>query len=145
MNNDELLKNYKRGLIDSNEYEKMKEEKSNKKLSLHERLERKLLGEYAHFISELSKKSHTEILDSAYEITCKQEIQDMLCYSDLHDKEIEALLQEDDILTEFYHDWLDDDSALGDSMEYCIKDSIDVVMKCYNKRNKDKEKSNNER
>ncbi len=105
----------------------------------NENLENKLLEEYTSFIDELMNKSKEEILNSAYEIICKQEIKDTLCSSNLDELEIKALLEEDNILTEFYHDWLDCDIPLGNSMEYCIQDSIDVSLRCYNK-NKNRNK-----
>ena len=35
---------------------------------------------------------------------------------DLHDKEIEIMLGHKDLLTEFYHDWLDCDTPLGEAL-----------------------------
>lgn len=145
MNNKEMLNVYKRGMITEEEYEKFKEGNLNRELTLKEQLELKLIKEYDKFTKELLSRSKEEILSSSYEITSKEEIRDMLSWSDLDELEIKALLEEDDILNEFYRDWLDDDSALGDSMEYCIKDSIDIVMRCYNKRKNKNEKENDER
>lgn len=104
--------------------------------NIYERLENKILSEYSDFVNDMMSKSKEEILNSAYEITCKQEIKDMLLASDLDDLEIKALLEEDNILTEFYHDWLDCDVPLGDSMEYCIQDSIDISLRCFNRNKK---------
>lgn len=135
MEKEKLLNMYERGLINSIEYDKqlakIQEENS---LELHKNLEKKLIDEYAKFTTEMLKKTNYEIMNCAYEITCKQEIQDVLRYSDLDDNEIKALLDEDDILNDLYQDWLDDDSQLYDSMEICILDSVANVTKYYNKR-----------
>lgn len=133
MNNSDLKNKFERGIINVEEYEKAIENNSENNLNMCEILENKLLQEYTNFINELMNKSKEEILNSAYEITCKQEIKDILCNSDLDDLEIKALLEEENILTEFYHDWLDCDVPLSNSMEYCVQDSIDVSLRCYNK------------
>ncbi len=133
MNNSDLKNKFERGIISVDEYEEIIAKKSENNLNIHEKLENKLLQEYTNFINELMSKSKEDILNSAYEVTCKQEIKDTLCNIDLDDLEIKALLEEENILTEFYHDWLDCDVPLGNSMEYCIQDSIDVSLRCYNK------------
>ena len=40
----------------------------------------------------------------------------------------------DDILHEFYHDWLDCDVPLGDSMQYCVAESIATLTKYMGKK-----------
>ncbi len=97
------------------------------------------------FKKEMLKKSKEEIFESAYEITSKEEIKDTLKYMNLHRAEKEMLILQDDILTEFYHDWLDDDTPLGDSMRPCIEESIAVLTKYIGKRfNLKREKDNGE-
>ena len=59
---------------------------------------------------------------------------------DLHDAEKEMLFYQDDILNEFYHDWLDCDVPLGDSMQYCIEESIATLTKYMGKKNNQKER-----
>ena len=69
----------------------------------------------------------------------------ILKYMNLHRAEKEMLILQDDILTEFYHDWLDDDTPLGDSMKPCIEESIAVLTKFIGKRfNLKREKDNGE-
>ena len=110
---------------------------------MQEQLERKLLREYAKFIRGLIGHSKYEILDKSYEITCKEQIQNLLCEIDLDDKEIVALLEKDNLLTSFYNDWLDDGfNELSDSMENSVGESIADVTKYYykNKQKKSRER-----
>ncbi len=97
----------------------------------------KLEKEYEKYKKNLLLKSKEEILENSYETTVKEEIVDILSYSNLDNREIKALLEDNDILTEFYQDWLDCDTPLYASMEYCVQDSVDIVLRCYNKNQKD--------
>lgn len=107
-------------------------------------LAEKLEKEYENYKNNLLSKTKEEILENSYETTVKQEIMDILSYSNLDNLEIKALLEDNDILTEFYQDWLDDDTPLYQSMEYCVQDSVDIVLRCYNKRQKLKDKEERE-
>ena len=131
---DKLDMLYKRGLIDYKEYEKIKV------IDLDLALQTKLEREFNHFKKGLKKLPKSKIIDKAYEIVVKEEIKDMLTYMDLHDAEKEMLFLQDDILNEFYHDWLDCDVPLGDSMEYCIEDSVATLTKYMGKKNNQKER-----
>ena len=97
----------------------------------------KLEKEYEKYKKNLLLKSKEEILENSYETTVKEEIVDILSYSNLDNREIKALLEDNDILTEFYQDWLDCDTPLYASMEYCVQDSVDIVLRCYYKNQKD--------
>ena len=134
MSENSLFELYKRGKITEEELKRaigidkvyrnytirnLKNDKSNKKdeeetkdFSIDNALERVLESEYEEFKKEMLKKSKEEIFESAYEITSKEEIKDTLKYMNLHRAEKEMLILQDDILTEFYHDWLDDDTPL---------------------------------
>lgn len=125
---------YKRGIIDAKEYENIKV------IDLDLALETKLEREFNHFKKGLKKLSKNKIIDKAYEITSKEEIKDILINMDLHDAEKEMLFYQDDILNEFYHDWLDCDVSLGDSMQYCIEESIATLTKYMGKKNISKER-----
>lgn len=131
---DKLDMLYKRGLIDDKEYEELKV------IDLDLALQTKLEREFNHFKKGLKKLPKSKIIDKAYEIVVKEEIKDMLAYMDLHDTEKEMLFLQDDILNEFYHDWLDCDVPLGDSMEYCIEDSVATLTKYMGKKNSQKER-----
>ena len=125
---------YKRGIIDSKEYEKIKV------VDLDLALETKLEREFKAFKKDLKKLPKNKIIDKAYELTAKEEIKDTLINMDLYDAEKEMLILQDDILTEFYHDWLDCDVPLGDSMQYCIEESIATLTKYIGKKNNQKER-----
>lgn len=125
---------YKRGIIDSKEYEKMKV------VDLDLALETKLEREIKAFKKDLKKLPKNKIIDKAYELTAKEEIKNTLINMDLHDAEKEMLFYQDDILNEFYHDWLDYDVPLGDSMQYCIEESIATLTKYMGKKNNQKER-----
>lgn len=131
---DKLDMLYKRDLIDYKEYEKIKV------IDLDLALQTKLEREFNHFKKGLKKLPKSKIIDKAYEIVVKEEIKDMLTYMDLHDAEKEMLFLQDDILNEFYQDWLDCDVPLGDSMEYCIEDSVATLTKYMGKKNNQKER-----
>ena len=119
---------YKRGIIDSNELEKIKV--IDMDLALHTKLER----EFNHFKKNLKKLPKSKIIDKAYELTSKEEIKDILINMNLHDAEKEMLFYQDDILNEFYHDWLDCDVPLGDSMQYCVEESVATLTKYMGKK-----------
>lgn len=125
---------YKRGIIDSNELEKIKV------VDLDLALETKLEREFKQFKKGLKKLSKNKIIDKAYELITKEEIKDTLINMDLHDAEKEILFYQDDVLNEFYHDWLDCDVPLGDSMQYCIEESIATLTKYMGKKNYQKER-----
>ena len=125
---------YKRGIIDAKEYENIKV------IDLDLALETKLEREFNHFKRGLKKLPKNKIINKAYEITAKEEIKDTLINMELHDAEKEMLFMQDDVLNEFYHDWLDSDVPLGDSMQYCIEESIATLTKYMGKKNISKER-----
>ena len=125
---------YKRGIIDAKEYENIK------LIDLDLALETKLEREINQFKRGLKKLPKNKIINKAYEITAKEEIKDTLINMELHDAEKEMLFYQDDILNEFYHDWLDCDVPLGDSMQYCIEESIATLTKYMGKKNISKER-----
>lgn len=116
MNKYEIL--YKRGLISYEEYQ----EKS-QQLALDVQLEDKLNKELKQFKKNLKRKSKNEIMNKAYELTCKEEIKHELLNLD-NDKKEFLYLQDEDLLSEIYEDWLKFDAPLVDSM----RDSIDETI-----------------
>ncbi len=77
-----------------------------KQLEEKNSLDKKLDKEFTNFCENTKTKSPQEILNSAYEITVKEEIKDSLKSMELYPLEVSALLKQKDILSEFYHDWL---------------------------------------
>lgn len=133
MNNLDML--YKKGLIDTKEYHERL-----KIVDLDLALETKLKREFKAFKKDLKKLPKNKIIDKAYELISKEEIKDTLLNMDLHEAEKEMLFYQDDVLNEFYHDWLDCDVPLGDSMQYCIEESVATLTKYMGKKISSKER-----
>ena len=133
MNNLDML--YKKGLIDTKEYHERL-----KIVDLGLALETKLEREFKAFKKDLKKLPKNKIIDKAYELISKEEIKDTLLNMDLHEAEKEMLFYQDDVLNEFYHDWLDCDVPLGDSMQYCIEESVATLTKYMGKKISSKER-----
>ena len=133
MNNLDML--YKKGLIDTKEYHERL-----KIVDLDLALETKLKSEFKAFKKDLKKLPKNKIIDKAYELISKEEIKDTLLNMDLHEAEKEMLFYQDDVLNEFYHDWLDCDVPLGDSMQYCIEESVATLTKYMGKKISSKER-----
>lgn len=137
---EELERKYKRGLISYDEMEAittLEEEKLNTPYDL---LFDKLENEYQDFCREAKKEEPDEIVRKAYEITVKREILDELMNMDLYDEEMIIMEKQDGLLNDLYHDWLDTDVQLGDSIRDTITESVSDMTKYYYRLNK-KEKS----
>lgn len=125
---------YKRGIIDAKEYENIKV------IDLDLALETKLEREFNHFKKGLKKLPKSKILEKAYELVCKEEIKEELKYMELYDAEKEIIFMQDDVLNEFYHDWLDEDTTLGESMQNSISESIATLTRYIGKKNSQRER-----
>lgn len=127
MNKYEIL--YKRGLISYEEYQEKTQQ-----LALDVQLEDKLNKELKQFKKNLKRKSKNEIMNKAYELTCKEEIKHELLNLD-NDKKEFLYLQDEDLLSEIYEDWLKFDAPLVDSMRDSIDETITRKMnKALNER-----------
>lgn len=126
MKNSKLESLYKRGEISFEEYRNKLSERNNKnkKPSLDKALAQKLEKEYVEFCEKLMTKDKKEIVDTAYEKVVKEEIKEELKNMNLHDKEKQIMIAQDDLLNEFYHDWLDCDTPLGESLRYNLEESL---------------------
>ena len=111
-----------------------KRNKNIKNINTDNALDYLLEKEFEKFKENMMKKSKEEIFDSAYEITVKKEIKDELKYMNLHRAEKELLTLQDDILNEFYYDWLNEDTPLVDSMKPCIEESVSTLTKYIGQR-----------
>ena len=105
---------------------------------LKEKLIEKVENEYKEFVEELKKKTPEEIIENAYELTSKDEIIGQLKEMTLDEDEIKTMLQENDLLAQFYSDWLDHDSQLGENISYSMTDTIEIIMSDYNEKIKQK-------
>lgn len=109
-----------------------------KQLKEKNSLNNKLDNEFASFCENTKTKSPQEILNSAYEITVKEEIKDSLKSMELYPLEVSALLKQKDILSEFYHDWLNVDTPLGEVLENSIQESLAMVTRYYKSNSKER-------
>ncbi len=132
---------YQRGIIDETEYKKLLHnncDKTNDEIDLNSKLANKLDKEFKKFKNELKKLPKFKIIDKAYELVTKEEIKDNLIKMSLYDEEKEMLILQEDVLNEFYHDWLDSDVPLGDSMKECVEESITTLSRYFNKNFKER-------
>lgn len=94
----------------------MKNKNENIDIKLKEKVER----EFNNFKNKLRLKS-------------KEEIKNTLEYMELHPKEKQALLKDNDLLGEFYHDWLNTDRQFGEVMEDTMGETVEFITRHYNK------------
>lgn len=88
---------------------------------------------------ELLKQSPNEIIKNAYELICKQEISDYLCYDRNYTKEqLQALLETNNILGQGYDQWLEFDGGLKEALEWPTDDLVDEITKHYKEKIKPK-------
>ena len=94
-----------------------------------EKLIEKLESEYKSQVETLKDLDvKTAILHSAYGFTVKRCIIDYLEYIRLDDNLVNYMLTIDDLLNQFYSDWLSFDGYLYDgSLEASVDNSIDII------------------
>ena len=134
--NERLLrayKDYQRGVISLEEYNSIAN--TTKSNNFDYLLEEKLEKEFNTFREKLKTKSPEEIIDKAYELIVKEEIKEELKKMKLHDQEKVIMIDQDDLLTEFYHDWLDTDVPLGDALKEILEESVASLTRYYGKQN----------
>ena len=126
MKNKKLEKLYAKGEISIEEYNNKLSERKHKpkKPNLDFKLAQKLDREYAEFCEKLLARDKKVIFDKAYEKVVKEEMKEELKNMDLHDKEKQIMIAQDDLLNEFYHDWLVVDIPLGEPLRYSLEESI---------------------
>lgn len=134
-----FYKEYQEKDIQAFEYtKKLQKENEETELNLDERLYNKLDNEIKELYGNLLEKGKEEILNSAYEITVKEQIRDILKEMNLHEVEKEILFLRDDLLTELYQDWLHHDSSLREPITDSVDKSISTILR--NFRITDKER-----
>jgi len=105
-------------------------------------LSKKLDKEMFDYKQELLKQSPNEIIKNAYELICKQEISDYLCYDRNYTKEqLQALLETNNILGQGYAQWLEFDGGLKEALEWPTDDLVDEITKHYKEKNQTKDNS----
>lgn len=145
----EIIRSYGRGFSTLDEcYYKINEYlKENNKIdnikSLDSILKEKLEKEFQRFCSSLKDKSNEEVISKAYEITVKEELKNEITNLSWHDREKAIMIDQNNLLDEFYHDWQNTDIALGDVLIDSLEDSVSMLTRYYGKQNKFMIKSKN--
>ena len=114
---------------------KLQENKDNIR-DLTEILNQKLEKEFEEFCRKMEEKKPKEIVKKAYEITVKEELKEEIKNMRLAEKEKAIMIDQNDLLTEFYHDWLNTDVPLGESLRDTLEDSVAMLTRYYGKQNK---------
>lgn len=140
MNNIELLKKYQKGELSLDEYVEILRTQSNKNrhIDLNNALAEKLDKEYKEFCNKIMLKDKKEIFNKAYEITVKDEIKEELKNMEMYDAEKEIIIAQDNILNEFYYDWLNSDIPLGDVLRCDLEESIATLTRYMGRKNNKK-------
>jgi hypothetical protein len=139
INNEELniISDYAKGKIELDEcYESLKENMNIEEIDLDTILSFKLDKEFNNFCESLKEKTPDEIIKKAYEITVKEELKEEIKNMNLHDKEKAIMIDQKDLLNEFYHDWLDTDVPLGESLRETLDESVATLTRYYGKQDK---------
>ena len=129
----EAYRDYQRGAISLEEYNSIANTTKNNNFDFL--LEEKLEKEFNTFREKLKTKSPEEIINKAYELIVKEEIKEELKNMKLHDQEKVVMLDQSNLLTEFYHDWLDTDVPLGDVLKDTLEESVATLTRYYGKQN----------
>lgn len=109
------------------------------------KLDEKLDTEYNKFREETREKSKEEILNKAYELTVKDELKETIKGMDLFELEVIAMLDQKDLLNEFYNDWQNTDIPLGEVLETSINESISMLTRYYQRRKQGKNRARREK
>ena len=134
-----IIREYGKGKISLKEcYKKLAERQNNigNIKDLTEILNQKLEREFKDFCNEMEEKKPKEIVKKAYEITVKEELKEEIKNMRLEEKEKAIMIDQNDLLTEFYHDWLNTDITLGESLRDTLEDSVAMITRYYGKQNK---------
>lgn len=134
-----IIREYGKGRISLKEcYKKLAERQNNREniKDLTEILNQKLEREFKDFCNKIEEKKPKEIVKKAYEITVKEELKEEIKNMRLEEKEKAIMIDQNDLLTEFYHDWLNTDIPLGESLRDTLEDSVAMITRYYGKQNK---------
>lgn len=106
--------------------------------SLKEELLLKLEKEQDEYKEKVREKGVDYAIEKAYEISSRQEIIDCINTIDIEPKAIKALLKTENVLDDFYDEWLNIDGNLYETFEYAIEIKIEQLSdEFYNKDDKD--------
>lgn len=94
----------------------------------NDKLLQKLERELKKYKAYIKEQGVDFAIDKAYELTVKQEIIDCIAYdSDLSKEQIKALLKFDNVLDEFYDEWLNTDGNLREHLNYSVNKSVEHI------------------
>ncbi len=125
-----FYKEYQEKDIQAFEYtKKTQKENAETEINLDEGFYNKLNNELKELYENLVEKGKEEILNSAYEITVKEQIVDILKDMNLHEVEKEVLFLRDDLLSELYQDWLHYDATLKEPITDSVDKSISTILR----------------
>ena len=100
----------------------------------NDKLLQKLEQELEDFKSYIKEMGVDFAIDSAYEITVKQEIVDSIVYdSTLSKEQRKALLKSDNVLEQCYDEWLSTDGNLRENLNYSVDKTINYITEDYKK------------
>lgn len=138
---EELKHYFEVGIISNEEYNHLLKEKDNMSIDdLYEFLEIKLDKEFDTYKENLLQKTPEKILDKSYETAVKEEMKEGLKLMEFFPEELSAMLKTDNILDEFYHDWLDCDIQLNEVLDVSLEESVAMLTRYYDKTNLSKER-----
>ena len=124
----------------------MEENEVNNTSKLKDDLMKKLENEYSEYKEQFMSLSPKEAVDNAYELVVKQEILDSFNYDMSYDKEkLQALLKQDNLLSQAYDEWLSTDGNLREALQYSVDNVVEMAVedgKELKLSNKDKVKIN---
>jgi len=87
----------------------------------------KVENEINQYEEYLKEQPANVILENSYQYTCKKEIVDYLNEKDYSNFELKQLIKVDNLLDDFYAEWLHSDGNLRESLEFVIDDEIDKI------------------
>jgi len=113
--------------MDTNRLDYMIPERENGNYTLKDKVIIKITNQYNDFISELYKLSPEEIVNRANEKTIKEEIIYYLQAIDYSPKQYEAMLKDEDLLSELYFEWTSSNEDFYEILEAPIDKYINLL------------------
>ncbi len=114
-------------MLDTNRLDYMIPEREDGNYTLKDKVIIKITNQYNDFISELYKLSPEEIVNRANEKTIKEEIIYYLQAIDYSPKQYEAMLKDEDLLSELYFEWTSSNEDFYEILEAPIDKYINLL------------------
>lgn len=96
-----------------------------KKKSLEDRAYKKIKRELDEYIADIKTKSPTEIVEAAYEITCKREVVSLFEWEcAFSDKQSKAVLKTKNALDHIYQEWVEYSETGLDALKDSVKETL---------------------